>query len=1448
MARADDTELIDTFEEFYRNYYRNAIGELAQKYPTEQKSLYVDWDDLYRFDPDLADDFRNKPQQLKEYAEEALRLYDLPVDVSLGQAHVRVQNLPESTGIRQIRADHRGSLISVKGIVRKATDVRPKITNAAFECQRCGTLSRIPQTDGDFQEPHECQGCERQGPFRINFDQSEFVDAQKLRIQESPEGLRGGETPQSIDVNIEDDITGEVTAGDHVEVTGILKLEQQGNDREKSAMFDVYMNGLSVTIEDEQFEDMDITDEDKKEIVELSNETGIYEKMVGAIAPSIYGYEKQKLAMILQLFSGVTKHLPDGSRIRGDLHMLLIGDPGTGKCLKGDTKVTLGDGRRRKIRDIVEENLDDPKPVDDGVYDTTDIPLPSLTDNGRIAERTATKVWKREAPKRMYRIRTASGRELEVTPSHPLFVQSGGEFTPRKAEQLREGEFIALPGQVPNDSDITLDVDYRRSEANNAVRLSLPDEWTPWLARLIGFIIAEGYASIKDDNAGSVTITNEDREILDDISTAFERLSLPYSEYDGKDGTEANEIRCSASEFVSFLYHLEPNILEDSSAQRVPDDIAEADEVTRTAFLKAYIDSEGHVSTKQRSLTVSSMSRGLLEDVRSLLLGIGVQSTLEPRQNGSFRLRISGTDFETYVDKVGFVTDRKTIAATAFDGVSQNTNTDIIPDIGGLLREIRESLALSQTDCGLPRSTYQHYERGDRNPSRSSLSGVVTAFERRVEWLRRQRARLIDGDWESVETLRTELGISQQSLADGMNVSQTAISYYEREGVAPDGGHTDDARQVVLDRIDEALSITETLQQVRTLVEGDVRWDRIETVETVVPDYDWVYDLEVAGTHNYISNGVVSHNSAMLQYIRQIAPRSVYTSGKGASSAGLCVTGETMVHTTDGFVPIRDLVTEHHSEPVSEETATEASYDLYTFDHDSGDITESSSSLVWRMPKKPCHRVETAHGKELEATTETPLLVCGESGLEWRAVSDIESGDYVAVPSYDDIDRSSPSIRNFFEFTEEKLKPTDESVEFLRQRLREEFGTLRDAATALDLSEDFIYDSLSNRHLPLDKLGRILDAIEANLRDIDIDRAMLRHGEGVSIPDEFDEDLLYLVGLVFGDGDVMVSQRGSNRGHVRISNSDDALLRTAADIMERKFGKSVHIEYQDDRVPSIRLHSATVARFFSNLGVESPKDDIRLTPELTTAEHADAFLRGLFDADGCVSTREDGGSSVQFSTICIDFARQIQLMLESYGVRAQRRERDRRGTFELETGDEIETSSVQYHLTIYGRDIDIFADEIGFQSAPKSKDLTRIVRDVPRRGERLPLGDALVQADGGGRKYYQNFARGDNPSRTRAEQMLDDRDLGAIADVVEELVDAQLVWDEVRSVTDTGKKEVFDLTVPETHNFIGNGLVTHNTAAAVRDDFGDGQQWTLEAGALVLADKGIAAVDELDKM
>jgi len=1092
MATADNTELIDSFEEFYRNYYRNEIGELAQKYPSDKKSLFVDWQDLYRFDPDLADDFRSQPEQLKEYAEEALRLYDLPVDVKLGQAHVRIVNLPDATDIRNIRADHRGSLISVQGIVRKATEVRPKVTTAAFECQRCGTLSRIPQSTGDFQEPHECQGCERQGPFRINFDQSEFIDAQKIRVQESPEGLRGGETPQSIDVNIEDDITGDVTAGDHVRVTGILKLDQREQGNEKTPMFDTYMTGLSVVIEDEQFEDMEITDEDKKEIVELSNEPDIYEQMVGAIAPSIYGYEEEKLAMALQLFSGVSKSLPDGSRIRGDLHMLLIGDPGTGKCLKGSTRVMLSDGTEAPIREIVESNLDDPKPVDDGVWDYVDFDVPSLHADGTIRQQQATKVWKREAPENLYRICTSTGREIEVTPSHPLFVRSNGSFQAVKAEDLTVGVSVATAPEV----------------------------------------------------------------------------------------------------------------------------------------------------------------------------------------------------------------------ATA-----------------------------------------------------SSVGGVVA-----------------------------------------------------------DGG--------------ALRASTET----------------IESIEPVEPEDEWVYDLEVEGTHNYLSNGIVSHNSQMISYIQQIAPRSVYTSGKGSSAAGLCVTGDTLVHTDDGFREIRDIVESELPESVSDETAVEKQVDIQTFDRDEGEMAERASSHVWRMPEKRCRRIETSHGKEIETSVNTPVLTCGDKGVEWTEISEIEAGDYVAVPRYDGIDRTERSVRDFVELTTEKVKLDADSVAFLRESLQTEFGTLREAAAALDLSEDFIYLHLKNRHFPVSRLDRMLDAVGATREQITFDQVMLRHGDSIRLPETFDDDLMYLLGLVFGDGDIRLDRRDGNRGMVRISNGDETILERAADIFEAKFDKRPDIEYQEDRVPCIRVHSATIARLFANAGMQSPKGDLALAPELTTAAHADAFLRGLMDADGSVSERTGGSSSVLLTTISRDLARQIQLVLETYGVRTNVRERDRRGSSELANGHVIDSQHVQYFVEIYGRDVDQFAETVGFECARKQAALERITTVERQKGEMLPVGQALTAVEGSAGEYYNNLRQGSNPDRARARSMLDDLDLGPVEPLVREAVDAELRWDEVVAAVDTGEKEVFDLTVPETHNFVGNGIVTHNTAAAVRDDFGDGQQWTLEAGALVLADQGIAAVDELDKM
>ncbi|GGM58146.1 replicative DNA helicase Mcm [Halarchaeum rubridurum] len=886
MAQATDQELVDRFEAFFRRYYSDEVGDLARNYPRDQKSLRVDWGDLYQFDADLADDYLRYPDRYQEAAEEALRRYDLPIDVSLGQAHVRVRGLAEATEIRALRSEHLNTFVAVQGIVRKATEVRPKIEQAVFVCQRCNYETQIPQSDSGFQEPYQCESCERQGPFKLDPEKSEFIDAQKLRIQENPEGLAGGETPENIDVHVEDDLTGRVTPGDHVTATGSLRLDQSEGSNE-SPIFDVYMEGNHVEIEDEQFEDMEITSEDKEAIVEISQRPDIYEDMVDSVAPSIYGHRQAKLAMLLQLFSGVTKHLPDGSRIRGDLHMLLIGDPGTGKCLDGDTRVTLADGTERPIRELVEENLDDPTPVDDGVWDAVDIPIPSMEADGSLTDRRATKVWKREAPEEMYRVRTASGRELDVTPTHPLFVQSDGRIEARRADGLTEGEFVAAPRTLDTDGDDTLDVEYRESRASNGVHLDLPNEWTTSLARLVAYVIAEGHVVFRDDHTADVRVMNNDAEIVDDVTSALDALGLNYSIDGPREEKSARTIRCHSGEFASFLSNLEPATLERSAEQRVPNAIKGATLETKRAFLRAYVDAEGHVSTTEREITVASMSRDLLEGVRTLLLAFDITCSVGERHNGSYRLRIGGDSFRRYVDAIGFVTDRKTTASHAFDDQQPNTNVDVVPGVGDELRQVRETLRLSQSECGLTRSTYQHYERGDRNPSRESLRSVVDAFEARLAWLRETKRRLETGEWGDIAAIRRELNVSQATLADGMDVEQTTVSYYERNDVVPDGGKISAAQSGLVEHVEDALKAAEDVQCLRSLAENDVSWDRIDSIERVDPAEEWVYDLEVEGTHTYLSNGVVSHNSQLLSYVQNIAPRSVYTSGKGSSSAGL---------------------------------------------------------------------------------------------------------------------------------------------------------------------------------------------------------------------------------------------------------------------------------------------------------------------------------------------------------------------------------------------------------------------------------------------------------------------------------------------------------------------------------------------------------------------------------
>lgn len=321
-------ELNERLIEFLRRYCQEDVEQLAQHYPRDEESLYIDYDDVYQFDPDIADDLRNHPEDMLERFEDALSLYDLPVDVDLSGAHVRVYNLPDDVVLDvEDVSRHRniGSLLAVRGQVQKTSKVKPRLNNGFFVCQRCGARTEVPQAGDELQEPYQCESCERQGPFSLDPSASEWTNHQFARVQQPPERSKSGEG-ETVDVHLEDDLIKEFEPGDKVTLTGVLDIEDV--DANENRDFETNLSATSVVREESDYEDIDI-EEHREEIEAIAaGERGDpYELLTDSINPSHKGDRDVKLAIALQLFGGWSR----GGRVRGDSHVLLIGDPGCGK-------------------------------------------------------------------------------------------------------------------------------------------------------------------------------------------------------------------------------------------------------------------------------------------------------------------------------------------------------------------------------------------------------------------------------------------------------------------------------------------------------------------------------------------------------------------------------------------------------------------------------------------------------------------------------------------------------------------------------------------------------------------------------------------------------------------------------------------------------------------------------------------------------------------------------------------------------------------------------------------------------------------------------------------------------------------------------------------------------------------------------------------------------------
>ena len=327
----EPTLVIKKFQEFLE---KNYMSEIAEKSTKGEKFLIVDFSTMAIFDPDLSEELLENPEEVLKAGELALEQFESKIDIK--NFKVRVSNIPEDMAImvKDIRSEHINKFLYVKGLVRQKSDVRPQVISARFECPSCGNIITVLQLDTKFKEPSRC-GCGRKGKFRSL--SKELVDAQKIVLEEAPEDLDGGEQPKRLDIFLKSDLVSPISEkrtnpGSKIKVNGILKeVPLPAKDGGKLTRYDLMIDANYVEPIEEDFLEINITQEEEDEIKSLASDKKVYEKLISSLAPTIYGHDKIKEALILQSFGGIRKKRKKGSATRGDIHILLIGDPGAGK-------------------------------------------------------------------------------------------------------------------------------------------------------------------------------------------------------------------------------------------------------------------------------------------------------------------------------------------------------------------------------------------------------------------------------------------------------------------------------------------------------------------------------------------------------------------------------------------------------------------------------------------------------------------------------------------------------------------------------------------------------------------------------------------------------------------------------------------------------------------------------------------------------------------------------------------------------------------------------------------------------------------------------------------------------------------------------------------------------------------------------------------------------------
>jgi len=321
------------------------VEEIDQMLAKKIQYLVVDYNDLVS-NPEIESVFNNEPDDIlnafakaiKDILKERFPQYAEKIQHDV---RVRISNYPLQRSLREINAEIIGKMTSVSGMVVRSSEIKPLAKELVYLCPEGHQTKVIHEKGLELNEPLKCSdGKCTHKDLELSPEKSRFIDFQMVRLQELPEDLPPGQLPHYVDVTVLQDLVDNARPGDRVILTGIVRIEQEHipSMRGKSGIYRLRIQGNNIeflggrgTKTSRSTEREEISPDEEKIIKSLVTNPDIYDRLVASFAPHIHGHDLIKEAILLLIVGSKQRVLADGAKIRGDINIFLVGDPGTAK-------------------------------------------------------------------------------------------------------------------------------------------------------------------------------------------------------------------------------------------------------------------------------------------------------------------------------------------------------------------------------------------------------------------------------------------------------------------------------------------------------------------------------------------------------------------------------------------------------------------------------------------------------------------------------------------------------------------------------------------------------------------------------------------------------------------------------------------------------------------------------------------------------------------------------------------------------------------------------------------------------------------------------------------------------------------------------------------------------------------------------------------------------------